>query len=388
MEVEKVIGRATDHRNLNLTNLNREVIRGKSNGKIIWQPRIICWYGDRKFNNEALPYPFTGMDLPEIYRELGCSNRNYSFNGCFVKVNDSRVREYSYKINDLETEYIIETPVGKINCIMASNKSNYGVFPKKWWATCEDDIKVLSWLEERCTWKWNQECYNTELKTWGDLGLPTVFMPRVNMQHLFIDVMGVEEGTYAIFDYPKAVERYFQILSESHERLISVMNDSPIEVINFGDNVHGGVLSPALFKKYLLPEYLKTNELLHKAGKFTHTHWDGDTKPLLQFARECGFDGIEAVTPKPQGDVTLEEVKEAFGDDLFLLDGIAAILFEDRFPIEELEKQARKVIELFAPKLILGISDEMSSMGNLERIRFVGKIVDEYNAKVSRYEGK
>ena len=45
------------------------------------------------------------------------------------------------------------------------------------------------------------------------------------------------------------------------------------------------------------------------------------------------------------GDVTLE-VKEAFGDDLFLIDGIAALLFED-ISREDLEKQVREAIELF-----------------------------------------
>lgn len=94
--------RATDHKNINLTGLNRDVIQGKSGGKIIWQPRIGCWYDDRKFRGEELPQPFTGMDLPSIYRELGCSNRNYSFNGCFVKVHDPRVKEYSRQINNME----------------------------------------------------------------------------------------------------------------------------------------------------------------------------------------------------------------------------------------------------------------------------------------------
>lgn len=379
-----VKARPTDHKNLNLTKLHRDVIRGDSNGMVIWQPRILCWYADRKFRNEELPPPFTGMDLPDIYRELGCSNRNYDFNGCFVKVHDPRVREYSRKINDLETEYIMETPVGSINTIILSNTSNYGEFPKKWWVTCEEDLKVAAWIEERCSWKWNEECYVRNLEVWGDLGLPTAFMPRVNVQDLFINLMGVEGAIYAIYDYQDVVERYFQVLSESHKRLIEVINASPIEVINFGDNVHAGLLPPELFKKYVLPEYQIRNELLHKANKFTHSHWDGDTKALLPFAKECGFDGIEAVTPKPQGDVSVEEVKKAFGDDLFLIDGIAAILFEDMYPIEELEKQTKQVIEMFAPKLILGISDEISSLGNLERVRFVGKIVDEYNANISK----
>jgi hypothetical protein len=41
-----------------------------------------------------------------------------------------------------------------------------------------------------------------------------------------------------------------------------------------------------------------------------------------------------------------------------------------------------KLIDLFAPNLILGISDEISSTGDIERIRLVGRIVDEYNASL------
>ena len=50
--------------------LNRQVVFGESNGRIIWQPRIGCWYTDKKFYGEAFPPPFTGMDLFDIYREL------------------------------------------------------------------------------------------------------------------------------------------------------------------------------------------------------------------------------------------------------------------------------------------------------------------------------
>lgn len=375
-------GRATDHRNINLAGLHREVVRGQSNGKIIWQPRIGCWLQDKLFAGEKLPDPFDGMTLPEIYRELGCSPRLYEYNACFRKVNDSRVKGYSRKISDIQTEHVIETPVGKVTAVTEYTPSSWATLMRKWWITTEEDMKVFTWIEERCTWEWDEQHFQKTYKIWGDLGLPTIFMPRVNVQHLYIDVMGVEEATYALYDYPGTVERFFQVLDESHERLIAVINESPIEVINFGDNLHAGTLPPNLFKKYVLPAYQRRNELLHSAGKFTHSHWDGDVKSLLPFARECGLDGIEAITPKPQGDVTLQEVKESLGDT-FLIDGIAAILFDKTFSLEDLEKQTREVIDLFAPRLILGISDEISSTGDIERIRFVGEIVDEYNASVS-----
>ena len=112
-----------------------------------------------------------------------------------------------------------------------------------------------------------------------------------------------------------------------------------------------------------------------------YSHWDGDCKPLLPYARETGLDGIEAITPWPQGDVTIEEIKAGLGDEMFLLDGIPAVYFDDTFPVETLEACTRQLIELFAPKLVLGISDEISSTGDIERVRVVGDIVEEYNAR-------
>ncbi|NJD03072.1 MAG: hypothetical protein FIA99_10885 [Ruminiclostridium sp.] len=376
-----MVGRITDHRNVNLEELNRDVIRGKSNGKIIWQPRIGCWHQDRVFRKEELPAPYEGMDLPGLYKKLGCSARIYDYLHCIRKIDDPKVKRYSRAISENEVEHVLETPAGKINSIILTTESSWHYIIKKWWVTSEEDMKVAMWAEERCTWEWVDGMFDKVHSEWGDLGMPAMMFPRVNVEHLYLDMMGVEAAIYAITDYRDTVEKYFKILDESHERLIEVVNKSPFEFVNFGDNLHCGTLSPDLFKKYVLPSYQKRNELLHKAGKFTNSHWDGDTKSLLPFAKETGLDGIEAITPKPQGDVTLEEVKKALGDDIFLIDGIAAILFDELYTVEELKEQASKVIELFAPKLILGISDEMSSTGDIERVKLVGEIVDEYNSK-------
>lgn len=375
-------GRQTDHRNIDLAGLHKDVVKGNAGGKIIWQPRIQCWIDDRIHDDGKLPEPYTGMSKPEIYRELGCSARVYEYNGSIYRVDHPGVKHYSNKISETETEYIIETPVGKISTIQEKTTSTWAPLTKKRWIENENDMKVAIWMDQRCEFKWNEEHFKKTQKEWGDLGAPTIFIPRVNIQHLYITMMSVEKAIYALYDYPETVEKYFQVLDEKDERYIKVINESPINIINFGDNLHGGTLSPDLFRKYVLPAYQKRCELLHKGGNFVHSHWDGDTKSLLPFAKETGLDGIEAITPKPQGDVTLEEMKECLGDDIYLVDGIAAVLFDESYPLEDLKKQTERLIDLFAPKLILGISDEISSTGDLERIKYVGEIVDDYNASL------
>ena len=60
-------------------------------------------------------------------------------------------------------------------------------------------------------------------------------------------------------------------------------------------------------------------------------HLDGYFHSILKYLKEMPFDGIEALTPTPQGDVTLEEIKEHIGDKV-LLDGIPAIYFMAPYP--------------------------------------------------------
>ena len=362
--------------------LNRAIIRGEAGKKVLFQPRIDCWYTDRMFRDGALPAPYDKLDRHDLYCTLAVSPRVYEYNGCVQAYDKVPVKRYHKKISDLETEVHIETPVGNICYLWHSNDSNGGSYFKTWPAETEEQLKTMIWLENNTMWRWNQDHYDKMQEYWGDLGLPSIFVPRVTIQKTIVEVMGVEGTIYGLTDFPETMEEYFEAAENSVMRMIEVINESPLEWINFGDNVHGGVLSPRLFEKYVLPAYLRRNEALHKAGKFTFAHWDGDCKPLLKFANKCGLDGIEAITPVPQGDVTIDEIKEALGDEVFLVDGIPAILFDDIYPEQQLLDTVKELIDKFAPRLILGISDEMSSTGNIERIKLVRDFVDAYNASL------
>ena len=370
----------------NYLELNRKVIKQKTNGEILFQPRIECWYTDRTFNGGKLPYPYEGLSKEELYKVLDVSPRVYEYNECFIPYDKIPVKRYIVNITDTEQEIHIDTPVGNVSYIWQSNKSNGGAYFKTWPVKNEEDLDVMIWLENNTIWKWNQEAYDKNFKQWGNMCLPVVFIPRTTIQKAFNDSMGVEGTIYGLMDFPEKMEKYFEASENSIMRLIDVINESPIEWINFGDNIHDAVTPPYLFEKYVLPAYKKRNEKLHEAGKFTFAHWDGNCKKLLKYAKETGLDGIEAITPVPQGDVTIDEIKEGLGDDVFLIDGIPAILFDERYSEQLLLDTVTELIEKFAPKLILGISDEMSSTGNIERIKLVRDFVDNYNKSLIEKE--
>jgi hypothetical protein len=365
-----------------LAQLHEDVVFGRSGGRIIWQPRIGCWYTDKLFAGEALPEPYTEMELPDIYRALGCSDRLYSYyNACFRRVEHAAVRTARRALNDTDTEVTIQTPVGRQVAIYRRSANNPGMIHLKWEVESEDELRVAAWREENATWEWDQEQFDRTQADVGDLGAPTMYMPRMNIQCLYLEKMGVERGILALYDQPDSVGALFGGLEECHARLIDVINASPVHIIDFGENVHASTLSPKLFERYHLPACQRRCERLHGGGKFVYSHWDGDCGPLLRYVHDTGLDGIEAITPVPQGDVTLEQTREALGDDMFLLDGLPAVYFDETFPVSVLEDCVHRCIELFAPRLVLGISDELSSTGDIERVRRVGAIVDKYNSQ-------
>lgn len=368
-------------KDMSLLELNRAVIRRQAGGKTIWQPRIGCWLDDRAHDGRSLGEGYEGLSDIGLYEKLGCSDRMYVFNRCIQIHYDPSVRVTEKQTGPLTREIRMDTPVGSVWSVVKGNESNYGVMPAKWLAETEEDLKVLCYIEAGMTYGFDQREYDQLYAERAHLGLPTIYLPRTSIQKLYLDVMGVEETVFALADYPDTVREYCRVLTENQRKLLEVVCRSPFEWVNFGDNLHCGTLPPALFEEYVLPVYQERNEVLHRAGIFTTSHWDGNCKTLLPYAKETGLSGIEAVTPEPQGDVTLAEVKEHLGDDVFLVDGIAAVLFSDYYPEEMLKAQVEEALHLFEGQLVLGISDELPSDGLLERVRLVGGMVDAFNAE-------
>ena len=361
--------------------IEEKIFAGTAGKRVVFQPRINCWYDDKKFLGEELPMGLDPLTKPDMYRALGVTNRLYEFTGCFERIYDKSVEVKFEQLGEREYKYGFVTPVGECYTIYRGNDSNPGTYYTKWMIESEDDMRVKTYVDEATDYVYHPEVYEALSREWEGLGAPTMYICRTPIQEAYVETMGVENATYALYDSTELMEKYFDAKEESNHRMIREILKSPINIINYGDNIHCGLTSPDLFERYIIPVYERRYPLLHNAGKFVHSHWDGDVKSILPYAQKCFLDGIEALTPTPQGDVEVKEMLDALGD-MVMLDGVAALLFEDRFPLSQLEDQVMELIEAKAGRLILGISDEMPSKGNIERVCFVRDLVNKYNEKL------
>jgi hypothetical protein len=243
-------------------------------------------------------------------------------------------------------------------------------------AKTADDLKSLLWLVAHRTPKLNVGNYHQGAAFIGERGVPQFWVPKSPYLALAQQLMSYEDFIFALMDHRSMVEDIMTAIDNSYDSLYEELVSSGLmQILNFGENIAMAYLSPSYFERYLIPWYEKRVGQLHAAGIYSHVHIDGDFRPLLPYLADLPFDGLEALTPKPQGDVTLEEMKEHIGDKI-LLDGIPAVLFLEHHPREELYATVERIVDLFSPNLVLGISDELPEGGGAEsfdRLRWISQ---------------
>lgn len=295
------------------------IFKGEKTDRIVWQPRIYYWfygnrlenrlpegYKDKTFLNEMyrviqayygnVPEEYKNKSMIEIYKELNASPRypqEVLGVGLFKLKVDSRKINIVTNNQQEQSEIIHETPKGSLKEIV---RHGYHVeYPVK----TLDDIEVIKYILDHTEFQFDRDAFEIAEKEFGESGIAQSFYPRSPLQRLIIDYMGFENTIYALNDYPDKIKEFLRVIEEWDDRMYEVLLDSPLEVLNFGENIDANVDSPGLFEKYLLPYYKKRIDQIHQKGKFCHIHMDGSLKPLLPFINQVGFDGIEAATPVP-----------------------------------------------------------------------------------------
>ena len=357
---------------MNFREMFMRIFQNLDPGGVLWQPRIEFWYMVNK-KRGTLPEHLREASLLEVYDYCHASVR-YFTNPLKVRYRNVHIQE-SW-LDEKNMRRVWETPVGRLTETLHYDEWNISCYNSEYLLKTSQDFQVYKYILQDEDWYWDQEQYEQDLKPIGNRGVAQFYVRRSPMQSLYIETMGFEPTIYMLHDYPSVIEEYVEARSSADEAMYRIICGCPVPVFNFGENIDTHMDPPPVWRSHLLPYYTRRAEQIRASGKFTHIHIDGAMKPLIADIRSAPFDGIEAPTPLPQGDVTLEEIKTALGDKV-LLDGIPAIYFLPIYPLDELIACTKRVVELFQPRLVLGISDEPPPDSDIERVRLIGELVQE-----------
>ena len=136
---------------------------------------------------------------------------------------------------------------------------------------------------------------------------------------------GVEGASYLLYDAPDVVdelfERYLTVVMEGLRRAVRAVQ---IDVIGFGEDVAfktGPLISPAMFRRFILPRYLTAMKFAREHGvELTWYDSDGDVRALIPDYLSVG---INTVAPcEVAAGMAPAELRGRFGRELRMIGGI------------------------------------------------------------------
>ncbi len=347
-----------------------DVVHGRPSGRVIWQPRLEFWYAVNQ-KRGTLPPHLQGKTLEDLYDYCHASIRYFS-NPLKVRYRNVQTRQKWLDEKNLQITW--ETPLGTLDEVLHYDEWNLSAYNHEYLLKSADDFRIYETILKDEEWYWDAAELARDQARVGRRGALMFYARRSPLQSLFIERMGFERTVYLLTDRPEVIERHIEAQTAADDAMYALICRERPPLFNFGENIDAHMDPPSYWRRYLLPYYRKRTEQLHAAGIKTSIHIDGAMKPLLKDIRDCPMTAIEACTPLPQGDVTLEEIQSALGGRI-LLDGIPALYFLPIYPLQTLMDCVKRVIDLFAPNLILGISDEPPPDSDIERVRMVGEYI-------------
>jgi uroporphyrinogen decarboxylase len=162
--------------------------------------------------------------------------------------------------------------------------------------------------------------------------------------------MGLEKFCTLFYDDPAFVEEIFEFITDNTIQLIEkALKEVKVDYATFWEDMAyktGSLISPAHFRKYMLPNYKRVVNVLHKYGvDLISVDSDGNIDELIPLWLEAGVNIIYPMECAAGMDVV--ELRKKYGKDLRMIGGISkAALASGKTAIDtELQKKIPVLLE-------------------------------------------
>ena len=329
-----------------------------------------------------MPARFKGKSLVEVGRALRTGN----------PARDGRIFTVRYEGMDVRAEKApgvlrqhFTTPYGSVSFgRILSDHVSYTTdqgLPLEHPIQKVEDYRVLEYIAEHTYYDPCYDQYVAYEKEVGDEGFPMVSCGDCPFHYFLLHLAGYNQAYFEMVDHPEEFEHLLAVMTQvEKERLWPVVLDSPARLILHGVHFDSQMTPPHQFRKYITPYYQEFSALLHAKGKSLTWHADDDSKDILAEVKAAGFDMSECFCTAPMVEVSLEEARAAWGEDVIIFGGVPSIILEPTFPEAEFEAYMRNVFRTIQPgnAFILGVADNVMPTSIIERVERISDMVEEY----------
>ena len=242
---------------LTFREMNLRVFERKPLPHVFFQPRMEPWFEWHRIFKQ-MPSPYVAMDLVTFMTRATAACAPFSSTAASTHpietLYEPDVVLHTTQQGEVRTR-VFETPHASL--VEVSHLT-----PDHTWRVVDfpvrgpQDLRALGWLFERTHYEFSRQLYEVGSRWIGDRGQPGFWVPKSPYQALAQQWMKLQNLVYAITDDPELVGEVMATIDRSYDVLYQQIIDfGLVKIINFGENLHDSLFSPAWFVRYLLPWY-------------------------------------------------------------------------------------------------------------------------------------
>lgn len=357
-----------------------KILNGEKPDEIVWTGDILYWIAGQTQASNA----FRGLNSEEGYlrfcNELGIMPY-YWYEKFWLAKPEYKNVEVVTELNGYQRRRIFKTAVGQLEEHTCFTELTCSEGYTKHLVESKEDLKVLAYiLKNRQLVPDCIDDYNDRARLWRSYdGIPCIALPRSPLPAFFVEWAGVQNGIYLMYDCPELVENILDLFEEQEKPILDAVCSVAPPLVHFADNLTSETFT-SFFDRHMAPQYKRRLEKLHSANVKCAIHLDGTVKGLLPKLAGVGIDAIEALTPKPAGDMEVEQMRDVVeNEDVVLWGGVPGTVFSYPYTWDDMKKRVERVLESWdGQPFVLGIADQVPPDGDITMVKKISDLVKKW----------
>lgn len=348
------------------------------------KPDALPWFGDLDY---WITYLRAENKLPEQYQHEGGIQKLHadlgvgfylqgyfpfrtSYENVMVTVEKTSHREI--------TTY--DTPKGQLREVWQYSPETWSMAPAEHLIKGSEDLEVLTFIYENTFYEPYYDKIKTVQEAVGDNGVTLCYTPKSPFMELVALKAGIETVVMMQIDDESGFDQIIAVMDKKHKEAAELSIRSDCDCIMIPENLSSDIVGKNYYHKYVKNYHNIVTEKIRQTGKYSFIHMDGVLRGLLSEVASAGFDVLEALTPAPVGDMTLDEINQTMGDEAIYFGGLPGGYFSDQVSDSQFDAYVIEVIEKLKgfPNAILGVSDQVVPGSRINRIKRVNHLVEEH----------
>jgi len=277
----------------------------------------------------------------------------------------------------------IGTPHGSVQECWEYIPASFTEAPVEHFLKSEADLQAMKYIYENIRFEPDYQFAAKRKLQVGDQGIVLCYLPKSPFMHLVALEAGIEAVTLLALMDPDGFGDLISVMENAFDRAARIAVESPAEVLMIPENLSSEMVGPAFFEQYMRSYQEKWIREIRKAGKHSFIHIDGTLRGLVREEASTGFTVLEALTPKPAGDMEFSEIAPWINNpETIIWGGIPGVYFTNHVSDEEFDRHVIEVLETMRtePRFVLGVADQVPPDGLEKRVARVGELVERYGA--------